>query len=103
MLTQLLQDAGVSNIDAALACLNDQECIKEYEEGLKTARSKGQPKITSNAKLIEFISLSTGIGGVPFFEIYLPDSPDMRQQFSGAQPIDTFVAIFNRLRVVAKV
>ena len=44
-----------------------------------------------------------GISGVPYFEIYLADNPDTIQQFSGAQPINTFVAIFNRLRVVAKV
>ena len=49
-----------------------------------------------------FSLCSPGVGGVPYFEIYLADKPDLRQQFSGAQPIDTFVAIFNRLSLMAK-
>ena len=44
----------------------------------------------------------TGISGVPNFEVYLSDKPTMRQQFSGAQPTETFIAIFKRLLTLAK-
>ena len=42
------------------------------------------------------------INGVPYFEIYVAANPSIRQQFSGAQPPETFVHVFNRLQLVAK-
>ena len=63
----------------------------------------------SRLPLLDSLSLSqthtpyVAVTGVPHFEIYLQDNPSIRQQFSGAQPIDTFVSIFNRLRMLAKV
>lgn len=42
-----------------------------------------------------------GITGVPFFEISLKDQPDLQHQFGGAQPIETFVAVFSRLRTLS--
>ena len=51
----------------------------------------------------DIFAMYAGITGVPHFEIYLRDSPGMRQVVSGAQPIDTFVALFNRLRMLPKV
>ena len=49
------------------------------------------------------IYLHTEINGVPYFEIYVAANPSIRQQFSGAQPPETFVHVFNRLQLVAKV
>lgn len=56
-------------------------------------------------RLIDFnaIGCRAGISGVPFFEIYLSDKPGRNQQFSGAQPIDTFVSVLSRASVRAKV
>ena len=47
--------------------------------------------------------LFAGVNGVPNFEIYLRGSPSVRQVVSGAQPVDTMVSVFNRLRTLAKV
>lgn len=44
-----------------------------------------------------------GITGVPYFEIYIKDRAVMVQSMSGAQPVDTFVALFKRLRLLPKV
>ncbi|XP_065919079.1 uncharacterized protein YwbO-like isoform X2 [Dysidea avara] len=43
------------------------------------------------------------VNGVPYFEIYLASNPLIRQQFSGAQSPETFIHVFNRVRLVAKV
>ena len=48
ILTQLLQEAGIDNVESALASLTDQQYIKEYEEGLAVAKRKGQTTNTHN-------------------------------------------------------
>ena len=49
------------------------------------------------------VFLCPGISAVPHFEISLKENPQIKQQFSGAQPVDTFVSVFSRLKVLSKV
>jgi len=49
------------------------------------------------------LRLCPGISAVPHFEISLKENPHIKQQFSGAQPVDTFVSVFSRLKVLSKV
>ena len=53
--------------------------------------------------MIDLVYNVLGITGVPHFEIYTRERSGMRQSISGAQPIDTFVALFKRLRLLPKV
>ena len=52
---------------------------------------------------IPYIFGCAGITGVPFFEISIKDKPNISQQFSGGQPVDTFVKVFSRLKTLSKV
>ena len=52
---------------------------------------------------IYVLNFNTDVNGVPYFEIYLASNPLIRQQFSGAQSPETFIHVFNRVRLVAKV
>lgn len=62
--------------------------------------------VTEGLFMWKFIYLlydfAPGIAGVPTFEIYLPEQPEVKQSFSGAQPVDTFVAVFSRVKAMAK-
>lgn len=62
-------------------------------------------KVKLVVKLLPMMNLCLkGITGVPYFEIYLTNSPDgVRQVFSGAQPVETIVAVLNRLKMSSKV
>jgi predicted DsbA family dithiol-disulfide isomerase len=70
--------------EKAMAALTNPELVSTYEEEVREAVRKG-------------------ITGVPHFEIYLRDRPGMKQAVSGAQPIETLIALFKRLRLLPKV
>ncbi|XP_003385406.1 PREDICTED: uncharacterized protein LOC100636949 [Amphimedon queenslandica] len=84
VLGDLLESVGL-NKDEGLSKLSDPEYIKHYEEEMIENKRKG-------------------ISGVPNFELYLSNSPSgVRQSFSGAQPVETFIAVLRRLKLLAKV
>lgn len=83
ILHNLLTEVGLDG-EKAMAALQDTEAVQSYEAEVEEAVRKG-------------------ITGVPYFEVYLRDSPGKRKTMSGAQPVDTFVALFNRLRLLPKV
>ena len=101
VLRSLVKEVGLDD-GRAMAALHDTEAIQKYEEEVKEATRKGE---NSLQKLFGALrnTFFSGITGVPHFEIYRTDRPGMRQAVSGAQPINTFVALFNRLRVLPKV
>ena len=59
--------------------------------------------IIMRAIKINAMIIVAGITSVPFFEISLKDNPQLQHQFGGAQPIETFVAVFTRLKTLSKV
>ena len=63
----------------------------------KTHKSWFQPKLYPF-----FFSRDTGITSVPTFEFYVKNLPEVRQGFSGAQPVDTIIAVCSRLKNIAK-
>ena len=62
-------------------------------------------KVKTANKFLSLIIINlytTGITGVPFFEISAGDS-QVTQKFSGAQSIDTIIAVIKRASMNAKV
>lgn len=98
VLRELVGEVGLSP-DQAMAATTDKEYIREFDEGIKESKAKGDSMIIS-VKVLLF--LCTGITGVPNFEFYLKDNTQIRQTFSGAQPVDTIVAVCGRLKSMAK-
>ncbi|KAL5491226.1 hypothetical protein EMCRGX_G016473 [Ephydatia muelleri] len=83
--TVLVEIAASVGLDpeAARQALYSSEAEQEYERGIAWAQSEA-------------------ISGVPHFEIYLKDKPGPHQELSGAQPVDTFVAVIKRLKTASR-
>ena len=104
VLRNLVKEVGM-NDERVMAALHDTEAIQKYNQEVGEATRKGE-RAAQNYCAGQFSDNSlifAGITGVPHFEIYRADRPGMKQAVSGAQPINTFVALFNRLRVLPKV
>ena len=105
VLSTLVGEVGLDR-ERAMAALEDTQLVQNYEEEVTEARRKGWRIIKYDSITLcvcVCVCVDVGITGVPHFEIYLKDKPGMRQSVSGAQPIDTFIALFRRLRLPPKV
>jgi len=106
VLRALLEEVGLDP-DKALASLQDKEAVQHFEEGIREALRKGRCRNLSGFDYRmssgNVSRLCPGISAVPHFEISLKENPHIKQQFSGAQPVDTFVSVFSRLKVLSKV
>lgn len=105
VLSQLVGEVELDR-DAAMRALTDPELVHNYKEEVQQADKKGVAHFQTiyyYASSVGSVVTCVGITGVPHFEIYLRDRPGMRQAVSGAQPPDTFIALFKRLRLLPKV
>ena len=99
VLRGLVEKTGMEG-ERAMAALQSPELTSAYEEEISEATRKGEPATSSGKECSNF---PIGVTGVPHFEIYLRERPGMKQVVSGAQPIETFIALFKRLRLLPKV
>ena len=51
---------------------------------------------------LNYLSTCIDITGVPHFEVYLKDKAGPHQEFSGAQSVETFVAVFRKLKISSR-
>lgn len=98
VLRELVSEVGLDP-DKAIAALTDEEYVREFEEGVVESKQKG--KLVKHVS-VDVESFDPGITGVPNFEFYLKDNPQVQQTFSGAQQVDTIVAVCSRLKSMAK-
>ena len=102
VLSDLAVGAGMDR-ERAEAALQDTQLVTQYREDVAESVRKGVYCQKEFFGKIECLLFATGITGVPHFDIYLRDTPGMKQTVSGAQPVDTFLALFKRLRLLPKV
>ena len=105
VLRAMLEEVGLDP-EKALASLQDKAAVQCFEDGIREAMRKGKrcrEKVWLQDCVHVSVFLCPGISAVPHFEISLKENPQIKQQFSGAQPVDTFVSVFSRLKVLSKV
>lgn len=101
VLKELVSEVGL-NPNEALAALSDSKYVREFEDDIKQTKLKGMSWKCMSLCVLQELFNSSGISSVPYFEFYLRDKPEVRQSFSGAQQVDTMVAVCGRLRNLAK-
>lgn len=76
---------------------------KNISDIMRRELKKLKPKVAKGSEE-QFNNVFVEITSVPYFDMYLTHSPNgMHQSFSGAQPVETIVAVLRRLKLVAKV